>query len=197
MPRLPKLLLPLLLAAAFTACDQKPSREDQILSQLPLQDAYGGPNYFKLDPNALYEIHIDNNGDAKEDLSFQFRFTTTLANGGAGVTLPIGGKNVASTTWGAGGQLNGTFTPTKSGYYTVDIYHYNQAGGGNYDVNVSINNAPSVSLGSRLALPMVLSISCVAPTRPIPSTAEATKASIKAMPCCWGGKKRVSAVNVG
>ncbi|AFK67324.1 hypothetical protein DZA28_13410 [Pseudomonas alloputida] len=40
MPRLPKLLLPLLLAAAFTACDQKPSREDQILSQLPLQDAY-------------------------------------------------------------------------------------------------------------------------------------------------------------
>lgn len=40
MPRLPKLLLPLLLAAALTACDQKPSREEQILSQLPLQDAY-------------------------------------------------------------------------------------------------------------------------------------------------------------
>ena len=29
------------------------------------------------DPNALYEIHIDNNGDAKEDLTFQFRFTNT------------------------------------------------------------------------------------------------------------------------
>jgi len=31
-----------------------------IADYLPLQDAYGGPNFFKLDPNALYEIHIDN-----------------------------------------------------------------------------------------------------------------------------------------
>ena len=61
----------------------------------PLQDPYGGPNYFAMDPNALYEIHIDNNGDAKEDITFQFRFTNTLKNSGAGITLPIGGKNVA------------------------------------------------------------------------------------------------------
>ena len=40
MPRLQKLLLPLLLTAALTACHQKPSREEQILAQLPLQDAY-------------------------------------------------------------------------------------------------------------------------------------------------------------
>lgn len=40
MPRLLTLLLPLLLTAALTACDQKPSREQQILTQLPLQDAY-------------------------------------------------------------------------------------------------------------------------------------------------------------
>ena len=33
----------------------------------PLQSPYGGPNYFKMYPNGLYEIHIDNNGDAKED----------------------------------------------------------------------------------------------------------------------------------
>ena len=65
-----------------------------IANYEPLQDPYGGPNYFALDPNALYEIHIDNNGDAKEDLTFQFRFKNTLA-GGTGVTLPIGGKNVA------------------------------------------------------------------------------------------------------
>ena len=62
-----------------------------IANYLPLQDPYGGPNYFKLDPNALYEIHIDNNGDAREDISFQFRFKNTLK----GMTLPIGGKNVA------------------------------------------------------------------------------------------------------
>ena len=66
-----------------------------IANYQPLQAPYGGPNYFAMDPNALYEIHVDNNGDAKEDLTFQFRFTNTLANAGNGITLPIGGKNVA------------------------------------------------------------------------------------------------------
>jgi len=61
-----------------------------LANYIPLQDAYGGPNYFALDPAALYEIKIDNNGDAVEDLTFQFQFTNTLANGGAGITLPIG-----------------------------------------------------------------------------------------------------------
>ena len=51
-----------------------------IADYIPLQDAYGGPNYFALDPSALYEIHIDNDGDAREDLTFQFRFTNRLAN---------------------------------------------------------------------------------------------------------------------
>ena len=60
----------------------------------PLQDPYGGPNYFAMDPNALYEIHIDNNGDAKEDLTFQFRFSNTLSNSGAGQNLTVGGKSV-------------------------------------------------------------------------------------------------------
>ena len=57
-----------------------------IANYVPLQDPYGGPNYFALDPNALYEIHIDNNGDAKEDLTFQFRPQVTLRD----VQLPIG-----------------------------------------------------------------------------------------------------------
>ena len=61
-----------------------------IANYLPLQDPYGGPNYFSLDPNALYEIHIDNNGDAKEDITFQFKFKNTLK----GIALPIGNKTV-------------------------------------------------------------------------------------------------------
>ena len=36
-----------------------------LANYLPLQDAYGGPNYFTLDPDALYEIHVDNDGDAQ------------------------------------------------------------------------------------------------------------------------------------
>ena len=74
-----------------------------IANYVPLQDAYGGPNYFAMDPNALYEIHVDNNGDAKEDLSFQFRFKNTLANDGAGISLNIGGKSVGIPLIQAGG----------------------------------------------------------------------------------------------
>ena len=62
-----------------------------IANYLPLQDPYGGPNYFKLDPKALYEIHVDNVGDARAHLTFQFRFKNTSK----GQTLPIGGANVA------------------------------------------------------------------------------------------------------
>jgi Domain of unknown function (DUF4331) len=77
-----------------------------ISNYLPLQDAYGGPNYFKMDPNALYEIHVDNNGDAREDITFQFRFNNTLANAGKGVELNIGGKMVAIPLTQAGGIAN-------------------------------------------------------------------------------------------
>ena len=61
-----------------------------IANYLPLQEPYGGPNYFSLDPEALYEIHIDNNADKTEDITFQFKFTNTLNNGGVGIALPIG-----------------------------------------------------------------------------------------------------------
>ncbi|WLH90732.1 type I secretion C-terminal target domain-containing protein [Pseudomonas sp. FP453] len=65
------------------------------------------------------------------------------------LAITVGGKLVATETWSSGSAITGSaYTPTESGYYTLDIYHYNQAGAGNYNVNVSINNAPSVSLGS-------------------------------------------------
>ncbi|GAB3251712.1 DUF4331 domain-containing protein [Chitinimonas naiadis] len=70
-----------------------------IANYQPLQDAYGGPNYFSLDPDALYEIHIDNNGDAKEDLTFQFRFKNNLQN----LAVPVGGKSVAVPLINIGG----------------------------------------------------------------------------------------------
>ncbi|WP_409333776.1 DUF4331 domain-containing protein [Burkholderia sp. Bp8963] len=62
-----------------------------IANYSPLEDAYGGPNYFALDPDALYEIHIDNVGDARAHLTFQFRFQNTVRN----VALNVGGKQVA------------------------------------------------------------------------------------------------------
>ena len=44
-----------------------------IANYVPVQAPYGGPNYFPLDSSALYEIHIDNDGDAIEDITFAFR----------------------------------------------------------------------------------------------------------------------------
>ncbi|QCP54844.1 DUF4331 domain-containing protein [Trinickia violacea] len=61
-----------------------------IANYSPLEDAYGGPNYFALDPDALYEIHIDNVGDARAHLTFQFRFKNTVGN----IALNVGGKQV-------------------------------------------------------------------------------------------------------
>jgi hypothetical protein len=59
-----------------------------LANYLPLQDAYGGPNYFSLDPEARYDINIDNNADGVPDISFQFQFQNAL-NGANGLTLPI------------------------------------------------------------------------------------------------------------
>ncbi|WP_409220054.1 DUF4331 domain-containing protein [Alteromonas sp. W364] len=61
-----------------------------IANYIPLQDAYGGPNYFPMDPEAVYSIHIDTDGDAEEDLSFAFDFDRKLANDNQGVKLTIG-----------------------------------------------------------------------------------------------------------
>ena len=56
----------------------------------PFQDPQGGPNFYMFNPNALYEVHIDNNGDAVEDISFQFRFKNTSK----AAALTVGGKSV-------------------------------------------------------------------------------------------------------
>ncbi|WP_397450825.1 retention module-containing protein [Pseudomonas sp. NA-150] len=73
---------------------------------------------------------------------------TFSGTGDDGLLVTVGGQQVAATTWGAGAQLNGTFTPTVSGYYTLDIFHYNQNGPGNYDVNLSVDGKPATDLSS-------------------------------------------------
>ncbi|MCE0507386.1 MULTISPECIES: DUF4331 domain-containing protein [unclassified Roseivivax] len=77
-----------------------------IANYQPLQAPYGGPNYFTMDSDAIYEIHIDNDGDAIEDLTFQFEFENTLGADGAGIALPIGDETVAIPLRTAG-QISG------------------------------------------------------------------------------------------
>ena len=106
----------------------EPGREGYvtfIANYQPLQDAYGGPNYFALDPNALYEIHVDNDGDAKEDISFQFRFRQTVRD----IALNVGGKSVAIPLIQAG-PVSGVFPATQNRRetYTVDVVRGNRRG---------------------------------------------------------------------
>lgn len=51
-----------------------------IANYVPFQEPAGGPNFDSFDDKALYEIKIDNNGDAKPDVTYQFRFRTTVGN---------------------------------------------------------------------------------------------------------------------
>jgi len=62
-----------------------------VANYLPLQDPYGGPNYFSLDPQARYEIHIDNDGDAVADMTWRFKFAHELKD----LKLPVGEANVS------------------------------------------------------------------------------------------------------
>lgn len=62
-----------------------------IANYQPLQDPYGGPNYFAMDPDAVYSIHIDNNGDAVEDMVFDFRFRNNYKD----LKIPVNGVDVA------------------------------------------------------------------------------------------------------
>ena len=66
-----------------------------IANYVPLQDPQGGPNYFSMDRDAIYEIHIDNDGDAKEDLTYQFRFQNSLENN-KGKVVTVNGETLSA-----------------------------------------------------------------------------------------------------
>ncbi|MEJ7713594.1 MAG: DUF4331 family protein [Pyrinomonadaceae bacterium] len=60
---------------SFVSYDD-PSKVTFLLNVDPLLEPSNGPNYFPFDPNILYEVKIDNNNNAVEDIKFQFRFRT-------------------------------------------------------------------------------------------------------------------------
>ena len=97
-----------------------------IANYIPFQDPQGGPNFYQFNPNALYEIHIDNNGDAKEELTFQFRFNSTskatpLTVGTKQVKIPLIDSGVISGVNPAALNVRET--------YSVDIVRGDRRGG--------------------------------------------------------------------
>ena len=100
-----------------------------IADYLPLQDPFGGPNYFQLDDKGVYEIHIDNNGDGVEDITFQFRFTNAQQNlsvNAGGVKVPI--ALIQDGQVGQGGNPNDVGALNVHESYTLSIIRGGRTG---------------------------------------------------------------------
>src|SRR5690242_2065290 len=64
---------------AFTAQDA-PGTLTIVANWIPLEDPAGGPNFFRFDDRAHYYMNIDNTGDGKADIRYEFRFKTHYRN---------------------------------------------------------------------------------------------------------------------
>jgi hypothetical protein len=62
---------------AFVSPDDS-TKATLISNFIPFEEPAGGPNFFKFGDDVLYEINIDNNGDAVRDVWYEFRFKTTV-----------------------------------------------------------------------------------------------------------------------
>ena len=65
---------------AFRSPD-RPDTVTFVANYIPLEEPAGGPNFAKFDDDVLYELKVDSSGDGREDISYQFRFKTTVSNG--------------------------------------------------------------------------------------------------------------------
>ncbi len=64
---------------AFTSYGN-PDNVTIIANYVPLQAPDGGPNFYEFGDDVLYEIKIDNDGDGKADVTYQFTFATQVTN---------------------------------------------------------------------------------------------------------------------
>lgn len=57
-----------------------PTKVNLVANFNPFEIPYGGPNFSEFADDVLYTINIANRGTAQPDISYQFRFTTTIRN---------------------------------------------------------------------------------------------------------------------
>ena len=62
---------------AFVSPD-KPDTVTLIANYIPLQGPAGGPNFYSFGDDVLYEIHIDNDGNGQDNITYAFHFQTRL-----------------------------------------------------------------------------------------------------------------------
>src|SRR5215470_16382384 len=97
---------------AFVSPDD-PTTVTIITNYVPLQGPPGGPNFFEFGDDVLYSIHIDNDGDALPEITYQFKFHTTYRNKETFLynTGPI--DSLDSPNW------------NKRQFYSVSVVHSN------------------------------------------------------------------------
>jgi hypothetical protein len=100
---------------AFVSPDN-PNTVTMIANYIPLEAPASGPNFYSFDDTVLYEIKIDNNGDGRPDLAYQFRFNTATRNPNTFLynTGPI--TSLSDPNW------------NRPQTYSVTLVHYNQGG---------------------------------------------------------------------
>jgi hypothetical protein len=106
-----------------------------IANYIPLQEPYGGPNFFSLDTNAIYQILVDTDGDAHPDWIFQFRFSTAFLDDSVnanGMEIPVPLINVGPIG-DDGTNLN------VSQHFKLEVLH-----GGSAQLAQNLNNGGNI-----------------------------------------------------
>ena len=65
---------------AFVSPDA-PDTVTLVSNWIPFQEPAGGPNFYQWGEDVHYDVNIDNNGDAKADITYRWTFETTVKNG--------------------------------------------------------------------------------------------------------------------
>ena len=64
---------------AFVSPDQ-PNTVTILANYIPLRFPAGGPNFFEFGDDVAYDIHISNDASPDSEITYRFRFSTTLRN---------------------------------------------------------------------------------------------------------------------
>jgi hypothetical protein len=85
---------------AFVSPD-RPDTVTIVANWLPFEGPSGGPNFYEFGDDVLYSIYIDNDGDAKPEIEYQFQFSSSVQNPNTFLynTGPIG--SLTDPNWNA------------------------------------------------------------------------------------------------
>ena len=96
-----------------------------VSNWIPLQEPASGPNFWKFGDDVLYAVHIDNNGDARQDYTYYWKFQTTVKKPGTflyndnAITVATNGQGEATDYPGLNVQQSYTVSEVNDGRKTA------------------------------------------------------------------------------